>query len=183
LHGIKWAHNTAGLSDPCEAYIVRRNVEASQRELNRPIKKKEPPTADLMKLLFLRFNTVNRTLKGLRLSVICTLSYTGFLRYDEWSNIKANNIIFHEEYVNIFIEKSKTDCYRNSKHVLIAKLNTPQCPVTILQCYVREAKIELDTDKYIVRPLTYFKRNTNYMMRNSNIKLSYTRAREIIREA
>ena len=34
----KGAHNTAGLSDPCEADIVRRKVEASKRELNRPIK-------------------------------------------------------------------------------------------------------------------------------------------------
>jgi site-specific recombinase XerD len=136
-----------------------------------------------MKLLFLKFNTVNRTLKELRLLVICALSYTGVLRYDELSNIKANNITFHEEYVDIFIEKSKTDCYRNGKNVLIAKLNTPQCPVTILQCYIREVKIDLSTDKYIFRPLVYFKRNKNYMMRNSNIKLSYTRAREIIREA
>jgi hypothetical protein len=182
-YGIKWAHNTTGLSDPCEADIVRSIVEASKRELNRPIKKKELLTADLMKLLFLIFNTVNRTLKELRLSVICVLSYTGFLRYDELSNIKANDITFHEEYPDMFIEKSKTDCYRNSKNVLIARLNTPQCPVTILQCYIREAKIDLSTDKYIFRPLIYFKRNKNYMMRNSNIKLSYTRAREIIREA
>ena len=92
-------------------------------------------------------------------------------------------IIFQEEYVDIFIEKSKTDCNRNGKNVLIAKLNTPQCPVTILQCYIREAKLDLSTDKYIFRPLIYFKRNKNYMMRNRNIKLSYTRAREIIREA
>ena len=69
------------------------------------------------------------------------------------------------------------------QNVLIAKLNTLQCPVTILQCYIREAKIDLSTDKYIFRPLTYFKRNKNYMMRNSSIKLSYTRAREIKREA
>jgi hypothetical protein len=33
-YGIKWAHNTAGLSDPCEADIVRNIVEASKRELN-----------------------------------------------------------------------------------------------------------------------------------------------------
>ena len=115
FYGIKWAHNTAGLSDPCEADIVRSIVEASKRELNRRIKKNEPLTADLMKLLFLKFNTVNYTLK--ELLVICALSYTGFLRYDELSNIKVNNITFHEEYVDIFIEKSKTNCYRNGKNV------------------------------------------------------------------
>jgi hypothetical protein len=135
-----------------------------------------------MKLLFLKYNTFNRTLKELRLLVICTLSYTGFLLYDELSNIKVNNVTFHEQYVDILIPKSKTDCYRSRKNVLIVKLNTPQCPVTILQCYIREVKIELSTDKYIFRPLTYFNRNKNYMMRISNIKLSYTRVREIIRD-
>lgn len=39
-YGIKWAHKTAGLSDPGEADIIRSIVEASKRELNRPIKKK-----------------------------------------------------------------------------------------------------------------------------------------------
>jgi hypothetical protein len=68
-----------------------------------------------MKLLFLKFNTVNRTLKELRLLAICALSYTGILRYDELSNIKANNITFNEEYVDTFIAKSQTDCYRNGK--------------------------------------------------------------------
>jgi hypothetical protein len=67
----------------CEADIVRSRVEVSKRELNRPIKKNEPLTADLMKLLFLKFNTVNRTLKELKLLVICALSYTGVLRYNE----------------------------------------------------------------------------------------------------
>ena len=58
-YGIKRAHKTAGLSDPGEADIVRSIVEASKRELNRPIKKKKTFTADLMKLLFVKFNTVN----------------------------------------------------------------------------------------------------------------------------
>ena len=109
-YGTKWAHITVGLSDPGEADIVRSLVEASKRKLNRPIKKKEQFTVDLMKLLFLIFDTVNRILKQLRLLVVCALSYTGFLRYDELSNIT-----FHEEYVDIFLEKSKTDCYKHEK--------------------------------------------------------------------
>jgi hypothetical protein len=58
FYGFKWAHTTAGLSDPYEADIVRSIVEASNRELNIPI------TADLMKLLFLKFNTVVVYLAG-----------------------------------------------------------------------------------------------------------------------
>jgi hypothetical protein len=52
------------------------------------------------------------------------ISYTGLLRYNELSNIKANNITFYEDYVNIFIVKSKTDCYRNGKNVVISKLDS-----------------------------------------------------------
>jgi hypothetical protein len=33
-YGFQWAHTTAGLSDPCEADIVRSIVEASKRELS-----------------------------------------------------------------------------------------------------------------------------------------------------
>jgi hypothetical protein len=94
----------------------------------------------------------------------------------------VNNITFHEEYVDIFIEKSKTDCYRNGKNVLIKVKYSTMSGYYLTMLYIREAKIDLSTNKYIFRPLIYFKRNKNHMMRNSNIKLSYTRAREIIRE-
>jgi len=60
---------------------------------------------------FKSLNIENRTLK-------VAISYTGFLRYNELSYIKANNITFYEDYVNIFIVKSKTDCYRNGKNVV-----------------------------------------------------------------
>jgi hypothetical protein len=79
------------------------------------------------------------------------------------------------------LRKARRIATETAKMFLITKLNTPQCPVTILQCYIREAKIDLSTDKYIFRTLIYFKRNKNCMMRISNIKLSYTRAREIIK--
>jgi hypothetical protein len=58
FYGIKWAHTTAGLSDQCEADIVRSIVEASTRELNRPIKKKEPLTCNV-RLNVLNFRNSN----------------------------------------------------------------------------------------------------------------------------
>jgi hypothetical protein len=52
----------------------------------------------------------------------------------------------NEEHVDIFIIKSKTDCYRNCKNVFITKLNSPYCPVSILQRYISLAGIDLDSD-------------------------------------
>ena len=132
--------------------------------------------------LFKSLNTKNRTLKDLRILAMFAISYTGFLRYNELSNIKANNMIFYEDYVNIFIVKNKTDCHRNGKNVVISKLDSLQCPLNILRCYLEEANVELNTDIYIFRALTYIKKVNKFVLGKKNVKLSYTRTREILKE-
>ena len=155
FYSIKWVHQMADVPDPCISEVIKNIVEASKRKLCRPIKKKKPITPEEMIQLFKSLNTENRTLKDLRVLAMLAISYTGFLRYNELSNIKANNITFYEDYVNIFIVKSKTDCYRNGKNVVISKLDSLQCPLYILRCYLEEANIEMNTDMYICRALTY----------------------------
>ena len=102
----------AGLHNPCKSDLLRNIVESAKKMLSHSIKKKEPAYPDLMKMLFQRFDTCDSTLKDLRLLGVCSLCYTGFLIYDELSNIRSNNLIFHKEHVDMFIIKSKTDCYR-----------------------------------------------------------------------
>jgi hypothetical protein len=53
------------------------------------------------------------------------------------------------------VEKSKTDCYRKGNHVIISRLDSLQCPVKILSSYLREAQIELASDMYIFRPISF----------------------------
>lgn len=154
-YSIKWAHQMTGVPDPCISEVIKNIVEASKRKLCRPIKKNKPITPEEMIQLFKSLNTENRTLKDLRVLAMLAISYTGFLRYKEVSNAKENNITFYEDYVNIFIVKSKTDCYRNGKNVIISKLDSLQCPLNILRCYLEEVNIEMNTDMYIFRALTY----------------------------
>lgn len=183
FYSIKWAHDMAGLHNPCKSDFLRNIVESAKRTLSRTIKKKEPISPDLMKMLFQRFDTCDSTLKDLRLLVMCSLCYTGFLRYDELSNIRSNNLTFHKEHVDIFIIKSKTDCYRNGKNVFIAKLNSPYCPVSILQRYISLAGIDLDSDMFLFRSISFMKKSNTFILRKKNEKLSYTRTREIVRSA
>jgi len=75
---IKWAHDTAGLHNLCKSELLRNIVESAKRKLSRTIKKKDPVTADIMKMLFQRFDTSDSTLKDLRLLAMCSLSYAGF---------------------------------------------------------------------------------------------------------
>lgn len=114
---------------------------------------------------------------------MCSVSYAGFLRCDELSNLKANNLTFREDYLDIFVEKSKTDCYRNGKNVLIAKLNNQYCPVSILQCYISLAGIDLLSDMFLFRSLSFLKKSNTFILRKKNVKLSYTRGREVVKSA
>ncbi|CAG2191767.1 unnamed protein product [Mytilus edulis] len=173
FYGIKWAHHIAGVKNPCDSDFVRSILDASKRMLSRPIQKKTPVDPDIMKKLFNFYNKKSRSLKDLRLLCMCDLAYTGFFRYNELCNIKAKHISFTVEYADIFIEKSKTDCYRKGKNVYIAKLDSPLCPVKILKSYLAEAKIEMNSDMYIFRSLTFLE-NPIYLcyalrMRNYHI--------------
>ena len=61
------------------------------------------------------------SLKDLRLLALYLTGYAGFLRFNELSNINRKDIVFYDAYAKIFMEKSKTDVYREGKWVLIAK--------------------------------------------------------------
>jgi integrase len=45
--------------------------------------------------------------------------YAEFLRFSELVNLKRSNIKFYSDHVNLNIEKSKTDIYREGKDVII----------------------------------------------------------------
>ncbi|CAG2235155.1 unnamed protein product [Mytilus edulis] len=107
FYSIRWAHNLAGVKNPCDSDLISSIVESARRTLSRPIKKKEPVTPDIMIKLFARYNTSNSTLKDLRLLTICSLAYTGFLRFNELCNIKAKHISFCDGYIDIFVERAK----------------------------------------------------------------------------
>ena len=84
--------------------------------------------------------------------------------------------------MNIFIVKSKTDCYRNDKNVVISKLDSLQCPLNILRCYLEEAYVEMNTDIYICIALTYIKKVNKFVLGNKNVKSLYTCTRKILKE-
>lgn len=182
MYSIKWAHDTAGLADPCDSDIVRSVVQAAKRVLNRPINKKEPVEANTMKKLFDHFND-RSSLKELRVLTMCSLMYTGFLRFSELCNIRARNLSFHNTHVDIFIEKSKTDCYRKGKNVVIARLENQFCPVAILERFLQLANVQMSSDFFIFRAIVFLKKSKSYALRKNNVKLSYTRTREIVKES
>ena len=150
--------------------------------MSKPVNKKHPITSEILKKVVDKYGSSNE-LKGLRICSLMLLGYSGFLRYDELAHIKASNIKFFETHMEIVLEKSKTDIYRQGNVVVISRIETNYCPVAMLEKYLRETHIDVMSDNFIFRSLTFFKSSNTTSLCKQNKPLSYTRAREIILEA
>ena len=106
------------------------------------------------------------------------LSFAGFLRFDELSSLKCNDVTVHDHVLKLKIVHSKTDQYRQGNDVLISKDNTLACPVSIFRHYVSLSKSVLSSDIYIFRPIYRHKGIAKLICKNR--KISYTSARENI---
>ena len=111
------------------------------------------------------------------------LGFAGFLRFDELSVIRRCDIVFYETYMEIFIEKSKCDVYREGHWLKIAKFDSEICPVENLLTYLDVCSIDCKSDDYIFRGLTDFPKQNTQRLRKTNKPLSYTRTRELLLEA
>lgn len=66
--------------------------------------------------------------------------------------------------------------------MVISRTETEYCPVVMLERYLREANLDLDSDQFIFRAVTFFKSTNTTALCKQNKPLSYTRTREILLE-
>ena len=85
--------------------------------------------------------------------------------------------------MKIFIEQSKTDVYRKGQWVYVSKLNSPNCPVTIVKRYLRCAKFCGYSEEYIFRGITRNKNKYKRTLKKSNKPISYSTVRTIVLNA
>ena len=76
-----------------------------------------------------------------RTLTIVLVGYAGFLRFDELSNLKESDVQILEEHMELFIESSKTDQYRDGAWVVIAHTASKLCPVAMMERYQNLAQI------------------------------------------
>lgn len=120
VYAIKWAHSILGYEDPTEhPFIKNILVEASKRNNKaRVIKKEVVTTKDLVLLCDIYADS--SSLLEVRDMCMILLSFAGFLRYEELSSLRCSDVKFFDGYVKIFINKSKTDQYRQGNEILIS---------------------------------------------------------------
>ena len=118
IYGIKWVHQLHGFNDPTNNSFVTSLQEAGKRIACPKRCKKDPVTPDLLIKLCEKFGHCNDLLiiRDITMILLC---FAGFLRYDEISSLLCKNVVVHDNYLSIFIEKAKTDQYRDGNEVLI----------------------------------------------------------------
>ena len=177
FYSIKWFHVMNDLSDPTLNSWVKSLLEAGKRMNSVPVKKKDTINSEMLKDLCDMFSSTDDVLHLRDLTMIL-LGYAGFLRFNEISELKCNDIQFKEHYIVLKIRKSKTDVYRCGKEVLISKGTSSACPQSMLQKYLYVTKQDVDSDKFLFRPVNRSKGKAKLLVADKI--LSYTRARECI---
>ena len=107
--------------------------------------KKEPITSDLLLRLVSSYSYTRKlTSYSSRTLALCLVSFAGFLRYDEISDLKCHDVEIKNEYMLIFIESSKTNQYRDGAWLPISRTNNSTCPVANLKKYAELYEITFE---------------------------------------
>ena len=132
--------------------------------------------ADLQRAVFVLEQ--KPSLKNLRTKIILLLSFAGFLRFSECQNLRRSDIKIFRDHAMLFIEKSKTDIYREGHWLFLARLNSDLCPVSNLEHYLRNTRIDSDSNEFIFRSIKTSKRKNFESLRRSNKPISYSTVRD-----
>ena len=107
---------------------------------------------DLNKI-FEKLNQNKINLADQRLLTIILIAFYGFMRFSEVSRLRRLNFIFSGTCIKAFIEKSKTDIYREGMWVYVSA-SSKSCSLKQLQYYLGVAKIPENSKEFIFRDLS-----------------------------
>ena len=133
------------------SHFITKVLEGIKRLSGYTENSKSPLSSSDLKRAFQYLGGVEMNLTNSRLMMILVLSFMGFLRFSDLSNLKCCDFISHNTHMPIFIEKSKTDIYTKGGWFHLEKLNSNLCPLDLTKRYFVLAGIDKQCDKYVFR--------------------------------
>ena len=179
VNAISWAHQVALVDDPTQSDLVKQVLAGAKRMLAHRTTKKEPITPEILAQLVDKFAGIDADLGDLRVVTWCLIGFAGFLRFNELSVLKESDLQIFPDHMEIFIESSKTDQYRDGAWVTIARTGTKTCPVKMVERYVTLGGVGASPDLYLFRGITRSKNGVKLRLQGG---LSYTRMRDLLLE-
>ena len=130
---IKYFQKITGYENVLTGGLPYLVLEGIKRTSQKILRKKLPLTTEHLHKLYKIFGGKNMDLKDLRTTLICVFSFMGFLRYSEVSNLRMSDIVIHDSYMAIFIEKSKNGHLQKWKLALSSKVKIQTLPYIIVK--------------------------------------------------
>lgn len=178
VSALSWAHRMATVEDVTCHPLVVQVLTGAKKLLAHKVTKKEPLRPEHLAALLEKFGTKDASLADIRALTFCLLGFAGFLRFDELSKLRICDITIREDYMELFIESSKTDQLRQGATVVITRTGTSLCPVAMLERYLSMACVSLgESDNFIFRGIIHTKKGSRLRDKGS---LSYTTVRETV---
>ena len=146
VNAVSWVHRMAGLQPILDSPFVRSVLAGLQRQLAKPKSKKEPITVDMLTAMV---QSCDGSLADLRLVSMALLAFSAFLRGDELVKLRVCDVAFAAEHMAVSLPKSKTDQFRNSSTVVVARSWTATCPVAMLERYYERAALDHGSTGFI----------------------------------
>ena len=134
---------------------------------------KEPLSPEIIKKVCEKYGNSDNLIHQ-RFLVICILGYFGFLRISKVLKVQVKQINFGPGYINIILDKSKTDQFREGHKVPIAD-NESHSPISILSSYLERTGLKNKQEAYVICRLTKTKKGHKAL---SQHRISYETARE-----
>ena len=110
----------------------------------------------------------------LRTFTVIMLSFVGFLRYSQVSELYRCDLDFQKIYGQIFIDKSKTRIYWDGHCSCISKLGSNICPAKLARLYLTRREIQPSSAEHLFRAVTYFNNSSKHNYRKNNSPISYS---------
>jgi integrase len=118
--------------------------EVARREKVAGNNKKKPLLASHVRQLFeLWLYRPGATLHDMMRLAAIVLCYVGFLQFSDLMTVQWQEIQFFLTHMELFLEKSKTDQYREGRWVLIARVGGRFCPVALVERLLRAGRYQL----------------------------------------
>ena len=98
--------------------------------------------------IFDMLNQNKTNLANHRLLTITVIAFCGFMGFSEVSRLRRSDFVFSSTYVKVFVEKIKTDIYREGMWVYIPA-SSKICSLKQLKYYLALSKISENSEEFI----------------------------------
>ena len=116
------------------------------------------------------------SLADVQVAVIFAGGFFGFLPWDNLSNLAANDLLFPDSHVALFLPQCKNDQFRKGSWVFIARSEAAPCPVAVLEKFLK--MVGQSKGSRLFRRIQSTKRDQ--MLKEA--PMSYSRASELVKK-